>query len=471
MAFCNIQPRTHWMQTSGSTANCPPGLEYLTQINHLFVCQRFDLEVVSPFETNKTYDVMNNQGQRLYFAEEKSNCFIRHLCGPSRPFTMTIYDNVGCDVITLHKALRWSCCWSNCCLQKLKVEAPPGEIIGYIYQYYHPFLPMFKIKNENKENLMKIRGPCVVSSCLKDLNFNLLSLDEEMIIGNRRRALIRFFTSHESGGGDNLFLPVFLSPTFFACKLAPSGGRASRGRGPRRRRSSQHRAAREAKVPQEGPCARDHAPRPAPRPHHLYFNLSLNSLLFLLPLPAPPLSRSSADEIGPQARRPGSEGTADLAAPWNSCPFTCIHPRRLACGILQPTATQDPPFIPDNWWHPSYTVPTWLVPFTNWTTYMFFSILSLWKVRLLDGICSMGGITRKWNDVLSAVSDADHFEIHFPLDLDAMMKAMVFGVCFLIHLPGNGYQGETVPFSSLIDLQHSKRECVHIFFIFQEVTL
>ena len=62
---------------------------------------------------------MNNQGQRLYFAEEKSNCFIRHLCGPSRPFTMTIYDNVGCDVITLHKALRWSCCWSNCCLQKV----------------------------------------------------------------------------------------------------------------------------------------------------------------------------------------------------------------------------------------------------------------------------------------------------------------------------------------------------------------
>ncbi|XP_061049559.1 phospholipid scramblase 1-like [Eubalaena glacialis] len=184
MDFCNIQPTIQWMQTPGSIPNCPPGLEYLTQINHLRVCQRFDLlEVLGPFETNKTYDVMNNQGRRIYFAEEKSNCLLRHFCGPSRPFTMTIYDNVGCDVITMHKALRRSYCWSNCCLQKLKVEAPPGEIIGYVYQHYHPFLPMFKIKNENKEDLMKIRGPCVVSSCLKDLNFNFLSLDEEMVIG------------------------------------------------------------------------------------------------------------------------------------------------------------------------------------------------------------------------------------------------------------------------------------------------
>lgn len=56
---------------------------------------------------------MNNQGQRIYFAEERSNCFFRYLCGPSRSFTMTIYDNVGRDVITMHKALR------NCYLQKV----------------------------------------------------------------------------------------------------------------------------------------------------------------------------------------------------------------------------------------------------------------------------------------------------------------------------------------------------------------
>lgn len=110
-----------------------------------------------------------------------------------------------------------------------------------------------------------------------------------------------------------MFLLVFLSPTFFACKLAPSGGRASRGRGPRRRRSAQHRAARGGEGAPGGSLPAGLRPQASAPPPHLYFNLNLNSLLFLLPLPAPPLSRSSADEIGPQARRPGSEGTADLA--------------------------------------------------------------------------------------------------------------------------------------------------------------
>lgn len=33
---------------------------------------------------------------------------------------------------------------------------------------------------------------------------------------------------------------------------------------------------------------------------------------------------------------------------------------------------------------------------------------------------------------MSAMGHADHFDIHFPLDLDVKMKAMIFGACFLI---------------------------------------
>ncbi|MXQ94640.1 hypothetical protein E5288_WYG013876 [Bos mutus] len=57
---------------------------------------------------------------------------------------------------------------------------------------------------------------------------------------------------------------------------------------------------------------------------------------------------------------------------------------------------------------------------------------SVFEILSLDGVSIIGSITRKWNGVLSAMSDADHFEIHFPLDLDVTMKAMIFGACFLI---------------------------------------
>ncbi|XP_077015246.1 phospholipid scramblase 2 [Tamandua tetradactyla] len=184
MDFYDLQPTIQWMPALDPIPNCPPGLEYLTQINQLLVCQRVELlEVLTCLETSNKYEIMNKQGQRIYFAEEKSHWFLRHFCGPRRPFTMTIYDNVGRDVIALHRSLRCSCCWSNCCLQKLKVEAPPGEKIGYVYQSFHPFFPKFKLKNENKEDLMKIRGPCMVSRCLMNVNFNILSLDDEKVIG------------------------------------------------------------------------------------------------------------------------------------------------------------------------------------------------------------------------------------------------------------------------------------------------
>ncbi|XP_022357407.1 phospholipid scramblase 4-like [Enhydra lutris kenyoni] len=57
---------------------------------------------------------------------------------------------------------------------------------------------------------------------------------------------------------------------------------------------------------------------------------------------------------------------------------------------------------------------------------------SVFEVKSLDGMSSIGSIIRKWNGLLSAMGDADHFEIHFPLDLDVKMKAMIFGACFLI---------------------------------------
>ncbi|KAG8511413.1 Phospholipid scramblase 1, partial [Galemys pyrenaicus] len=151
MEFSGLQPTIRWMQTPQPTPSCPPGLEDLSQINQLLVCQRFDqLKDLSHCENNKIYEVMNNQRQRIYFAEEKRSCFLRYLCGSSRPFTMTIYDTEGRDVITMHKALSCGCCWNNCFLQKL-LPMDEERVIGNIsnadkFRIQFPFDLDVKIK-------------------------------------------------------------------------------------------------------------------------------------------------------------------------------------------------------------------------------------------------------------------------------------------------------------------------------------
>ena len=54
------------------------------------------------------------------------------------------------------------------------------------------------------------------------------------------------------------------------------------------------------------------------------------------------------------------------------------------------------------------------------------------KLMTLDGQ-QVGKITKQWTGLLrEAFTDADHFGITFPIDLDVKMKAVMLGACFLI---------------------------------------
>ncbi|XP_041270317.1 phospholipid scramblase 1-like isoform X2 [Onychostruthus taczanowskii] len=123
---------TIWMPIPPSIPNCPPGLEYLTQIDQILIHQQLEiLEIVTGFEENNKYELKNTLGQRVYFAAEDTDCLTRNCCGPSRPFTMRIMDNLGREVITLHRPLRCSACCCPCCLQEVKSldeTCPVGRI-------------------------------------------------------------------------------------------------------------------------------------------------------------------------------------------------------------------------------------------------------------------------------------------------------------------------------------------------------
>ncbi|NWZ31819.1 PLS2 scramblase, partial [Asarcornis scutulata] len=90
------------------------------QIDQILIHQQTELlEIFLGFESNNKYEIKNTLGQRIYFAVEDTDCCTRNCCGPSRPFTIRVMDNLGREVITLQRPLRCSSCCFPCCLQEV----------------------------------------------------------------------------------------------------------------------------------------------------------------------------------------------------------------------------------------------------------------------------------------------------------------------------------------------------------------
>lgn len=167
---------------------CPPGLEYLAHLDQLVINQHLDvLELMSGWETANSYLVKNGSGQQVFVAKEGSNFLGRQLYGPSRPFNLNLYDNMGQLIVKIIRPLRCTLCCFPCCLQQLEVQCPPGNAIGYLEQNWHPILPKFTVLNERREPQLKIKGPLCYCSCMSDIVFQVTSLDEASKVGQIRK--------------------------------------------------------------------------------------------------------------------------------------------------------------------------------------------------------------------------------------------------------------------------------------------
>uniref|UniRef100_H2ZS00 Phospholipid scramblase n=1 Tax=Latimeria chalumnae TaxID=7897 RepID=H2ZS00_LATCH len=158
---------------------CPPGLEYLTQIDQILIHQ-LSVEVFTGFEENSKFEIKNNLGQKVYFAAEENDCCNRSCCGSSRSFTIKVMDSTGRNVMVASRPL-------SCCLQVLEVQAPPGIPIGYVVQEWHPWLPMFTIQDERRVAVLKIVGPCNTCSYFSDVDFKVKALDGRSIVSKIRK--------------------------------------------------------------------------------------------------------------------------------------------------------------------------------------------------------------------------------------------------------------------------------------------
>jgi len=172
------QPQ-NWMPIPQGITNCPAGLEYLTQIDQLLVKQKVEImELLTNFETANKYEVKNSMGQTVYKAKEHSGCCNRQCCGPLRKFKMKIADNTGREVLQLDRPLNCRDCCFPCCLQEMTVSSPiTGEVMGYIKQEWHFYLPKFSIQNAQGETVLKMTGPFCACSCCSDVEFPVTSTD------------------------------------------------------------------------------------------------------------------------------------------------------------------------------------------------------------------------------------------------------------------------------------------------------
>lgn len=189
------------MEIPAGIPNCPPGLEYLTQLDQLLIKQKVNLaQVLIGFEQNNKFVVKNSLGQdvschllspqfhafeksvshftskclmKVYMAVEDTDCCTRNCCGPIRPFDMKVLDVYQNEVIHFYRPLACSSCCFPCCLQSLEISSPPGNVIGRVEQEWTCWYPNFRIKNHMDETVLRIEGPFCTMSCGNDVNFNV----------------------------------------------------------------------------------------------------------------------------------------------------------------------------------------------------------------------------------------------------------------------------------------------------------
>lgn len=164
--------------------NCPPGLEYLAELDQMLVKQKVELlEAFTGFETANKYKVKNSMGQQIYFAAEDTDCCSRNCCGPLRAFDMQILDNSQNEVIHLNRPLACTSCCFPCCLQSLEVSSPPGTVVGSIKQEWSIIKPKFTVRNASDDVILRIEGPCCTYSICGDVEFQVLSADGDVQVG------------------------------------------------------------------------------------------------------------------------------------------------------------------------------------------------------------------------------------------------------------------------------------------------
>ncbi|XP_077327670.1 phospholipid scramblase 3-like [Lithobates pipiens] len=145
----------------------PPGLEYLLQVNGLFMKETRS----GIFQSYNTYDFFGTDGQLVYQAAEQREC-----CGPRMDCRVT--NTQGYNVLNL--LVPSECC---SCDTKLQVSCSTGQLLGYIIKEWTSFTLSFDILDPSGLVCLKVKGPGWGEGFMSDLHYKVLSADRTTQIG------------------------------------------------------------------------------------------------------------------------------------------------------------------------------------------------------------------------------------------------------------------------------------------------
>ncbi|XP_043265677.1 phospholipid scramblase 1-like [Colletes gigas] len=183
-AFPMPQPGMPMMMQGGwlpPNTTCPPGLEYLMVLDHLFVNQKVELiEAFVGFETKNKYSVVNIRGEPVFYVAEQSGICARLCLGSYRSCEFQVIDSGRREILRMVRPCRCESCCCPCCLQELEVYSG-DTLLGSVSQDWSLWRPSFSIRNASGETVLIIKGPwfrfCV------DVTFKVKSADGQHRVG------------------------------------------------------------------------------------------------------------------------------------------------------------------------------------------------------------------------------------------------------------------------------------------------
>ena len=136
-------------------------LDFLKNLSEIYVQQEVELlELLTHFETENKYKIIDpNSGTEILAAKEETECCNRNCLGRCRSADIVITNPLGVEVLHLTRFLRMKSCCFPCCLQKMEVYYPPGNLIGNIKQKWSFCNPTLVIEDTKGNSLFKIVGP------------------------------------------------------------------------------------------------------------------------------------------------------------------------------------------------------------------------------------------------------------------------------------------------------------------------